>query len=97
MSASSVWLVVGWLVVPLSAVAADTPSTTAAPKPKAAEVVTRGAGPAVLTEAERAKAFAAGLRVPPPAAAGGATRMIRFSPRYERTVFGGGPVLRPRD
>jgi hypothetical protein len=51
----------------------------------------------VLTEAERAKAVAAGLRVPPPGAAGGATRMIRFAPRYERVVLGGRPVAPPRE
>jgi hypothetical protein len=97
MSASSVWLIVGWLAVPLSAVAADAPARAAAPQPKAAEVVTRGVGPAVLTEAERAKAVAAGLRVPPPAPAGGATRTIRFAPRYERAVLGGRPVAPPRE
>jgi hypothetical protein len=97
MSVRKVGLVVAWLAVPLSASAGDVPSTAAAPKPKAAEVVTRGVGPAVLTEAERAKAVAAGLRVPPPGAAGGATRMIRFAPRYERVVLGGRPVAPPRE
>ncbi len=62
---------VSWLVAALTAAVASPSAAdpTAGPPTKAREVVTQGGPPASLTALERAKAVAAGIRLPAPEAA----------------------------